>query len=152
MVRGSNPSGGRNFPPPQDRPWGPPSLLYGGYRVSFPGVKRPGRGVDHTPASNAEVLLPFLAFVACSRVNFTLLITSLHTYLFTTTTTIILILLQSLLSPISIRHTPNDACVLPILFSPFHLILNKYFSIPKQIVKSWRMLKWLSIRSTRTLL
>jgi len=32
-----------------DRPWGPPSLLYNGYRVSLPGVKRPGRGVDHPP-------------------------------------------------------------------------------------------------------
>jgi len=31
-----------------DRPWGPPSLLYKGYRVSFPEVKRPRRGVDHT--------------------------------------------------------------------------------------------------------
>ena len=28
--------------------WGAPSLLYNGYRV-FPGVKRPGHGVDHTP-------------------------------------------------------------------------------------------------------
>ena len=27
----------------------PFSLLYNGYRVSFPGVKRPGRGVDHPP-------------------------------------------------------------------------------------------------------
>jgi hypothetical protein len=27
-------------------PWGQPSLLYNGYQV-FPGVKRPGRGVDH---------------------------------------------------------------------------------------------------------
>ena len=33
--------------PGPDRPWGPPSLLYNGYRVSFLGVKRPGRGVDH---------------------------------------------------------------------------------------------------------
>ena len=32
-----------------DRPWVPPVLLYNGYRVSFPGVKRPGRGVNHTP-------------------------------------------------------------------------------------------------------
>ena len=31
----------------QNRTWGPPSLLYNGYRVSFPWVKRPGRGVDH---------------------------------------------------------------------------------------------------------
>jgi hypothetical protein len=30
-----------------DRPWFLPSLLYSWYRVSFPGVKRPGRGVDH---------------------------------------------------------------------------------------------------------
>ena len=33
-----------------DRPWGPSSLLYNGYRV-FPGVKRPGRGADQPPAS-----------------------------------------------------------------------------------------------------
>jgi hypothetical protein len=38
-----------------ERPWGPPNLLYDGYRVSFPGVKRPGRGVDHPPPSSAEV-------------------------------------------------------------------------------------------------
>jgi len=30
-----------------DRPWGPPSLLYNGYRISLPGVKRPQRGIDH---------------------------------------------------------------------------------------------------------
>ena len=30
-----------------DRPWGPPILLNNGYRVSFTGVNRPGRGVDH---------------------------------------------------------------------------------------------------------
>jgi hypothetical protein len=32
-----------------NRPWGPPSLLYNGYRVSFPGVKRTGRRVEHPP-------------------------------------------------------------------------------------------------------
>jgi hypothetical protein len=38
-----------------DRPWGPPSLLYNGYRV-FPGGKvRFGRAVDHSPPSNAAV-------------------------------------------------------------------------------------------------
>jgi hypothetical protein len=31
------------------RPWGPPSLLYNGYRFSSPGVKRPGRGFDRPP-------------------------------------------------------------------------------------------------------
>jgi hypothetical protein len=36
-------------------PVGLPSLVYNGYRVSFPGVKRPGRGVDHPPPSSAEV-------------------------------------------------------------------------------------------------
>jgi hypothetical protein len=31
------------FPYHPDRVWGPPNLLYNGYRgVSFPGVKRPG--------------------------------------------------------------------------------------------------------------
>jgi hypothetical protein len=32
-----------------------PSLLYSGYWVSFPGVKRSGIGVDHPPPCNAEV-------------------------------------------------------------------------------------------------
>ena len=32
-----------------DRPWGPPSLLFNGYRV-FPGVKeQPGRDTDPSP-------------------------------------------------------------------------------------------------------
>jgi len=33
----------------------PHSLLYNGYRVFLPGVKRPRRGVDHQPPSRAEV-------------------------------------------------------------------------------------------------
>ena len=32
-----------------DHPWGSPSLLHNGHRVSFPGIKRPGGGVDHQP-------------------------------------------------------------------------------------------------------
>jgi hypothetical protein len=43
------PLGGEIFRTSPDRPWGPPSLLHSRYRVSFPGVKRPGCGVDHTP-------------------------------------------------------------------------------------------------------
>ena len=43
------------------RPWSPRSLLYNGYRVSFPEVKRPGRCANHPPPSNTK---------ACSRVNF----------------------------------------------------------------------------------
>jgi hypothetical protein len=41
-VWGSNPGGGEIFRTRPDLPWGPPSLLYSGYRV-FPGGKeRPG--------------------------------------------------------------------------------------------------------------
>ena len=36
---------GRDFPHPSDRLGAPHSLVYHGYRVYFPGVKRPGRGV-----------------------------------------------------------------------------------------------------------
>jgi len=44
---GSNPAGDEIFARP-DRPWGPPSLLYNGYRV-FPGGKvRPERAADHS--------------------------------------------------------------------------------------------------------
>jgi hypothetical protein len=38
-----------------DRPWGPPSFLYNGYRVYPGGRKRPGRGADPSPPSRAEV-------------------------------------------------------------------------------------------------
>ena len=52
---GSNPGGEEVSRTRPDRPWGPPSFLYNGYRV-FPGGKeRPGRGVDHPPTSSAEV-------------------------------------------------------------------------------------------------
>jgi len=47
--------GGEIFPTYPDRPWGPPSLLYNGYRV-FPGGKeRPGRDADPSPPSSAVV-------------------------------------------------------------------------------------------------
>ena len=58
-----------------DRPWGAPSLLYNGYRVSFSGVKRPDHSVNHPPPSSSEVKerveLYLWAFMTCSRVNFT---------------------------------------------------------------------------------
>jgi hypothetical protein len=41
--------GGELFHTRPDWPWGPPSLLYNEYRLSFPGVKRPGRGLHHPP-------------------------------------------------------------------------------------------------------
>ena len=47
---------GTRFSACPDRPWGPPSLLYNGYRV-FPGGKvRPGRAADHSPPSTAAVM------------------------------------------------------------------------------------------------
>ena len=39
------------------QPWGPPSLLYNGHQISFPGVKRPGHGIDHPPPSFARLTL-----------------------------------------------------------------------------------------------
>jgi len=45
--------GGEIFHTCPDRSWGPPSLLYNGYRV-IPGVKdRPGRDTDPSPPSSA---------------------------------------------------------------------------------------------------
>jgi len=35
--------------------WGLPSLLYDGQPCSFPGIKRPGRGVDHPSPPSAKV-------------------------------------------------------------------------------------------------
>ena len=47
---------GTRFSACPDRPWGPPSLLYNGYRV-FPRRKvRPGRAADSSPPSSAAVM------------------------------------------------------------------------------------------------
>ena len=47
---------GARFSAPPDRPWGPPSLLYNGYRVFQGGKVRPGRDAGHSPPSSADVL------------------------------------------------------------------------------------------------
>jgi len=39
----------------RDRPWGPPRHSCTMGTGSIPGLKRPGRGVDHPPPSSAEV-------------------------------------------------------------------------------------------------
>jgi hypothetical protein len=49
-VRGSNPGGGEIFRASPDRPWGPPSLLYNGYRV-LPGGKAAGALTTHSPSN-----------------------------------------------------------------------------------------------------
>jgi len=71
--------GGEIFRNRPDRLCGPPSLLYDGNRVSFPGVKRPERGVDHplliqrrSKSKSTNIpLFPFWVFTACFRLNHT---------------------------------------------------------------------------------
>ena len=53
-VRGSNPGVGQIFRTRPDRPWGPPSLLYNGYRV-FPGGKAAGAWRWPPTPSSAKV-------------------------------------------------------------------------------------------------
>ena len=52
---GSNPGGDEIFYP-SDRPWGPTSLLYNGYRIFPRGKVRPGRAADHSSPSSAAVM------------------------------------------------------------------------------------------------
>jgi hypothetical protein len=54
-VRRSNPGESDIFRTSLHQPCSTPSLLYNRSRVSFPGVKRPGRGGHHPHASSAEV-------------------------------------------------------------------------------------------------
>ena len=75
---GLNSCGGEIFCTCPDRLWGPPSLLYSGCWV-FPVGKAAGVWCWSPTPSSAKVkervelylLLPFWAFVACLRVNFT---------------------------------------------------------------------------------
>ena len=83
-VRGSNAGGDEIFRTSPHQPWGPPSLLYNGYRV-FPGGKeRSWRDADPSPLlvplswnRRAIPLLPLWAvrpvqsLSACTRVTFT---------------------------------------------------------------------------------
>jgi hypothetical protein len=50
-FRGSNPGGGEILCTRSD----PSNLLYNGHRVSYPGVKRSERAINHPPLSCAEV-------------------------------------------------------------------------------------------------
>jgi hypothetical protein len=84
------PVGGEIFRTRPDRPWGPPSLLYNGYRV-FPGGKAAGAWCwQPTPIcmprswkGRAIPLLTLWAFVACYRENFTfhLLLHNFNTFI-----------------------------------------------------------------------
>ena len=55
-VQGSNPGEAEVFRTCPDRPWGPPSLLYNGYRVFPGGKKRPGCEADPSLPSSAVVM------------------------------------------------------------------------------------------------
>jgi hypothetical protein len=76
---------GKIFRTCPDRPWGPPSLLYNGYRVFSGGKERPGRDVDPSPLlvpwSKKDKAIPILPLwaarpvqilSACTRMTFTL--------------------------------------------------------------------------------
>jgi hypothetical protein len=84
----SNPSGGKIFCTCPDRPWGPPSLLYNGYRVFPRGSKRLGHDTDPSTPSSTEVwkqsraipVLSIRAFVACKKGETYLHYTYLHTF------------------------------------------------------------------------
>jgi hypothetical protein len=56
------PVGPRIFSSPQrpDRLWGPPNLLFYGYRCSLPGVYWPGREADHLPPTSVDVKETYL--------------------------------------------------------------------------------------------
>jgi len=54
-VRGSSHSGSEILCTRPERPWGPPSRLYNGYRVTFPRLKQLGSGVDHSSPPSVEV-------------------------------------------------------------------------------------------------
>jgi hypothetical protein len=55
MIRGSKPSVDEIFHACPDQPWGPPSLLYNGYRVFPRSIERPRRDADPSPPSSAVV-------------------------------------------------------------------------------------------------
>jgi len=86
LVNASNPGRGEIFCTCSDRPWGPPNLLYNGYRVFPRGIERPGRDADLSPllcrcherlsyTSTPPVgLRPVQSLSACTRMYFYLLV------------------------------------------------------------------------------
>ena len=104
-----------------DKPWGPPSLLYNGYRV-FPGAKY-GRGVRLTPypllvpwsrKGRVIPLLPLWAvrtvqsLSACTRVTFTFNLTFIH-QLHSNGVCLLFLMGQKLYSSIRARTVSGDA-------------------------------------------
>jgi hypothetical protein len=78
MIRGSKPRRGKRFfssPNHPHRLCDPPSLLFNGYLVVFPRVRRPERDVGHSPLvprlriSGDKPILPLHAFMAWTGKN-----------------------------------------------------------------------------------
>ena len=73
MPRGSTPGGGETLGTCPDRQWGPPSLLYNGYRVFSGGKDRPGRDADPSfllvPWSRKSRAIPLLPLWAARPVQ-----------------------------------------------------------------------------------
>jgi hypothetical protein len=72
--QGNESRGGEIFRNCPDRPWGPPSLLYNGYRVFSGGVEWPERDADPSPPSTAVVIkeysytsTPNMSHTACTE-------------------------------------------------------------------------------------
>jgi len=64
-VQGSNAGGGEISHTHTDWSWGPPSLVYNGYRVSFFGVKWQWHCVDHSAISVATVVNEWSSLYPC---------------------------------------------------------------------------------------
>jgi len=55
MVRGLNPGGCEILATHSDWLWAPPSLMYKGYQVTFPGLRWLGHGIGHPSPCSTEV-------------------------------------------------------------------------------------------------
>jgi hypothetical protein len=55
-VQGSNPGVGEILLTCPDLPWGPSSLLFNWYWVSFSRLKWAGQDIDHPSPSNTEII------------------------------------------------------------------------------------------------
>jgi hypothetical protein len=61
----SKPSGGDIVCTHQNQSQSPPNLLYSGYWVSLPGIKRPVRGIDCLPLSSGRIKEIWELYLRC---------------------------------------------------------------------------------------
>jgi len=67
--RGSNAGGGEILRTLGGRLWGPPGFLQNWYRLSLPGVKRPGPGVNHPRPYNEVTSVDILEIQHCQCIS-----------------------------------------------------------------------------------